>query len=69
LPVVIEFATSSTMERHASTNLLKAGDVQLGINAWWSALMWASLLKLDEPSGPNGFETLPCPPVMYEGNE
>jgi hypothetical protein len=31
--------------------------------------MWASLLELDDPSGSNGFETLPGPPVRYEGNE
>lgn len=36
-------ASSSTRARVASTNLLKAGEVQLGIRAWWRAAMWCSL--------------------------
>ena len=27
----------------ASTNLAKAGEVQLGIRAWWRATMWLSV--------------------------
>jgi len=42
--VVVMFASSSTKARVASTNLLKAGDVQFGIRAWWSATMCESAL-------------------------
>ena len=38
----VEFASSSTRPRQASTNLEKAGDVQFGIRAWWRAAMWES---------------------------
>jgi hypothetical protein len=46
--MVDEFASSSTRARHASTNLEKAGEVQLGMSDWWSAAMWLS----DEALGP-----------------
>lgn len=36
-------ASSSTSARVASTNLEKAGEVQLGIRAWWRAIMCDSL--------------------------
>jgi hypothetical protein len=36
------FASSSTSARVASTNLLKAADVQFGIRAWWRATMCES---------------------------
>jgi hypothetical protein len=39
----VVFASSSTSERVASTNLEKAGDVQLGMSAWWRATTWESL--------------------------
>lgn len=61
LPVVMELATSSTIDRQASTNLLKAGEVQLGISAWWRALMCDSLLALAAPS------VLYGAPVMNDG--
>lgn len=35
--VVVMFASSSTRARVASTNLEKAGDIQFGIRACWSA--------------------------------
>jgi hypothetical protein len=31
----------------ASTNLLKAGEVQFGISAWWRATMWFSVLGVE----------------------
>lgn len=40
---VVIFASSSTSVLVASTNLLKAGEVQFGIKAWWSATMCGSL--------------------------
>ena len=41
--MVVTFASSSTSARVASMNLLKAGDVQLGIRAWCRAMMCESL--------------------------
>lgn len=41
--VVVMLASSSTSVRVASSNLLKAGEVQLGMRAWWRATMWESL--------------------------
>jgi hypothetical protein len=45
--VVVMFASSSTSARVASTNLLKAGDVQFGMRAWWRATMCESLEVLE----------------------
>jgi hypothetical protein len=39
---VVVLASSSTRERVASTNLLKACEVQFGIRTWWRATMWES---------------------------
>jgi hypothetical protein len=44
---VVMLASSSTRARLASMNLLKAGDVQLGIRAWWRATMWPSVLVVE----------------------
>jgi len=41
------FASSSTRARVASTNLLKAGEVQFGIRAWWRATMCESVEVLE----------------------
>jgi hypothetical protein len=41
------FASSSTSARVASTNLLKAGEVQLGMRAWWRATMCGSFEVLE----------------------
>lgn len=45
--VVVMFASSSTSARVASTNLLKAGEVQFGIRAWWRATMCESVEVLE----------------------
>jgi hypothetical protein len=41
--VVVILASSSTSVRVASSNLLKAGEVQFGMRAWWRATIWESL--------------------------
>ena len=45
--VVVMLASSSTSVRVASTNLLKAGEVQFGMRAWWRATMCESLEVLE----------------------
>jgi hypothetical protein len=40
--MVGEMASSSTSPRQASTNLLKAAEVQFGMRDWWRAAMWDS---------------------------
>jgi hypothetical protein len=47
-------ASSSTRLRQASTNLLKAGEVQLGMRDWWRAAMCGSVV------GPERVEVKPA---------